>query len=137
MLDHTRYQDVFRSAVRQLDPVVKQIVRHPKDLRVDALTALLNVLGSNGLFSFLDLALNDPVVSLRAVDLAPESQVVTTTHLSEPFYGFGDFVVFFFTKVNSSPVEHLCILLEVGVDKASMLNKRLVIRMNQVVDLNS
>ena len=65
--------DMNRSAVGQLNPIVEEIVGDPEDILVDALAAWLDLGVSRVLLGLRDLAHGDPVVLLRAEDLAGET----------------------------------------------------------------
>jgi hypothetical protein len=74
MLDLSSSLDVLGSGIWKLNPVLKQVVIDPVYELVDALTALFMRPVGALLLSLIKDTLDDPVVTLDAKDLAPESK---------------------------------------------------------------
>ena len=68
--DHVSWVGVWK-----LDPVFKDAVGDPIDLLVDAKPSRLDLSRNFSLFIVLQLSLQDPVVTLSAVDFTPEPQL--------------------------------------------------------------
>ena len=83
VFDFARCHDVFWSAVWQLDPVVKRVVRHPVDQLVYTFATLLNHLGVWSLLSLIKRATDDPVILLSTENLSAESELLRSAHNSK------------------------------------------------------
>ena len=80
VLDLLSCQDVVGLGVRQLDPVVADVLGDPVHFLVDTITSLFDHIGRAALLAVRDLAFRNEVVVTCAVDLAPESQTGSATH---------------------------------------------------------
>lgn len=74
MLDLSRCLDVSRGGVRKLDPVLKEAVIDPVHVLVYTLAAALVGPVATLLLCLVEDTLNNPVILLDTVELAPESQ---------------------------------------------------------------
>ena len=80
VLDLLGCQNVVWLSVRQLDPIVTNVLGNPVHFLVDAVTSLLDDIGRAAFLAVRDLAFRNEVVVTCAIDLAPESQTGSSTH---------------------------------------------------------
>ena len=80
VLDETCLLDVLGAAVWKLDPIIQQVVGDPEDQLVHTFATSLNRSVLLVLFSSWESANSDPVVALRAEDLASEAERLSSTH---------------------------------------------------------
>jgi hypothetical protein len=83
MLDLASLLNVKRTAVWELNPVTKQIVCHPEDGLVNSLSARLSLRVLLSFLSLRETANSDPVILLRAENLATEAEDFSTRHDSQ------------------------------------------------------
>jgi hypothetical protein len=105
MLDLSGSLDVLRSGVWKLDPVLKEVIIDPVDELVDSLATLFVRPVSTLFFGFFKDTLNDPVVTLDAKHLTPESKSGGATQNCQSLHSLGKFVSLLLTERNSSPFE--------------------------------
>jgi hypothetical protein len=105
MLDLSGGLDMVRGGIWQLNPVLKEVIIDPVDELVDSLATLFVRPVSTLFFRLIKDSLDDPVVTLDAKDLAPESKSGSAAQNCQSLHSLGKFVSLLLTERNSSPFE--------------------------------
>jgi len=114
VLDHASNHDLFRPHVRELDPVIQEVVSYPEDGCVGALTTLLLATSRR----FLDPALrkltrHNPVVLVDAINFAEQFEADRTAQFCELLDRLLQQHYLLLAERNTRPFQHLSLLLQV------------------------
>ena len=86
VLDLTRTLDVLWGAIWQLDPIVEEVVSHPKDCLVDTLSTGLHSRITRVLLSLRQSTNGNPVVLRCAKDFTSKTKSFGSTHCSQSLF---------------------------------------------------
>lgn len=113
MLQQPRNHYLLRCDVRKLNPIVQKRVSDPEHRFIDTLSSNFLLRVRRFFFREWQLTLSNPVVLLSSINLTEEPNRRGTACQSKFFERFLNQVDGVISKVDSGPVEHLCLLHQV------------------------
>ena len=106
VLDLLSSQDVVWLSVRQLDPIVPDVLSDPIYFLVNTISSLLHHIGSTALLSMWYLSFRNEVIVTCTINLAPESERSSSTHSSKSLQTLVQSIVLVLSKRDASPFKH-------------------------------
>ena len=104
--------DVLRLRVRELNPIVLQVMSDPKHRSVDSFASGLLLRIPWYLLQLIELSEGNPVVSVQTFDLAVEPDPVGVAHLRKSLNRSLNQNVGILAEADSRPFKHLCVVQE-------------------------